>query len=79
MPAFEFGRDGPDGGFGSALLTRLPIRRSNSGSSCGHPACMTAANRPGYYRPRYLNIQRLNYLWTIRHSGKDHRQPDYIT
>jgi len=20
------------------------------------------------YRPRYLNIQRLNYLWTIRHS-----------
>jgi hypothetical protein len=21
------------------------------------------------YRPRYLNIQRLNYLWTIRHSS----------
>lgn len=21
----------------------------------------------GCYRPRYLNIQRLNYLWTIRH------------
>jgi hypothetical protein len=20
------------------------------------------------YRPRYLDIQRLNYLWTIRHS-----------
>ena len=23
----------------------------------------------GCYRPRYLNIQRLNYLWTIRHSS----------
>jgi hypothetical protein len=21
------------------------------------------------YRPRYLNIQRLNYLWTVRHSS----------
>jgi len=21
------------------------------------------------YRPRYLNTQRLNYLWTIRHSS----------
>ncbi len=21
------------------------------------------------YRPRYLNIQRLNYLWAIRHSS----------
>ena len=21
------------------------------------------------YHPRYLNIQRLNYLWTIRHSS----------
>jgi hypothetical protein len=21
------------------------------------------------YRPRYLKIQRLNYLWTIRHSS----------
>jgi len=21
------------------------------------------------YRPRYLNIQRLNYLWTIRHGS----------
>jgi hypothetical protein len=21
------------------------------------------------YRPRYLNIQRLNYLWTIRHCS----------
>jgi endonuclease/exonuclease/phosphatase family metal-dependent hydrolase len=25
VPAFEFGRDRPDGGFGNALLTRLPI------------------------------------------------------
>jgi hypothetical protein len=24
---------------------------------------------PSCYRPRYLNIQRLNYLWTIRHSS----------
>ena len=23
----------------------------------------------GCYRPCYLNIQRLNYLWTIRHSS----------
>jgi hypothetical protein len=23
----------------------------------------------GCYRPRYLNIQRLNYLWTIRLSS----------
>ena len=23
----------------------------------------------GCYRTRYLNIQRLNYLWTIRHSS----------
>jgi hypothetical protein len=23
----------------------------------------------GCYRPRYLNIQRLNCLWTIRHSS----------
>jgi hypothetical protein len=23
----------------------------------------------GCYRPHYLNIQRLNYLWTIRHSS----------
>jgi hypothetical protein len=22
-----------------------------------------------YYRPRYLTIQRLNYLWAIRHSS----------
>jgi hypothetical protein len=26
-------------------------------------------NSPRCYRPRYLNIQRLNYLWTIRHSS----------
>ena len=26
-------------------------------------------NGPWCYRPRYLNIQRLNYLWTIRHSS----------
>jgi hypothetical protein len=23
----------------------------------------------GCYRPRYLNIQRLNYLWTIRNNS----------
>src|SRR6185437_14352917 len=31
------------------------------------------AGQPSYedwcYRPRYLNIQQLNYLWTIRHSS----------
>jgi len=25
--------------------------------------------RQACYRPRYLNIRRLNYLWTIRHSS----------
>jgi len=36
---------------------------------------LTAAaySEPGFearcYRPRYLNIQRLDYLWTIRHSS----------
>jgi hypothetical protein len=25
--------------------------------------------RPRCYRLRYLNIRRLNYLWTIRHSS----------
>jgi hypothetical protein len=29
-------------------------------SNSGHDTC---------YRSRYLNIQRLNYLWTIRHSS----------
>jgi hypothetical protein len=28
-----------------------------------------AGQAGGCYRPRYLNIQRLNYLWTIRHSS----------
>ena len=28
------------------------------------------SGRPGFcYRPRYLNVQRLNYMWTIRHSS----------
>jgi len=27
------------------------------------------AREANCYRPRYLNIQRLNYLWTIRHSS----------
>jgi hypothetical protein len=29
---------------------------------------VTMSSVPACYRPRYLNIQRLNYLWTIRHS-----------
>jgi hypothetical protein len=32
-----------------------------SESAISSPSCC--------YRPRYLNIQRLNYLWTIRHSS----------
>ena len=28
-----------------------------------------AARTTSCYRPRYLNIQRLTYLWTIRHSS----------
>ena len=26
-------------------------------------------HRDRCYRPRYLNVQRLNYVWTIRHSS----------
>jgi hypothetical protein len=30
---------------------------------------ITGTTLTGCYRPRYLNIQRLNYLWTIQHSS----------
>ena len=37
--------------------------------TAGHRARIPAATEAACYRPRYLNIQRLNYLWTIRHSS----------
>jgi hypothetical protein len=45
--------------YDSALSVTCHTKRGNSGTR----------RSPGCYRPRYLNIQRLNYLWTIRHSS----------
>ena len=40
------------------------IKMGRGGDPLGDPA-----PAPWCYRPRYLNIRRLNYLWTIRHSS----------
>ena len=53
----------PDAGIhghsGPPAFTMTCIGTAGSGSHCLPSWC---------YRPRYLNIQRLNYLWTFRHS-----------
>ena len=60
---------------------RCHARRPRHQGLCLHPGRGRDADRQdrcpavryalthGCYRPRYLNIQRLNYLWTIRHSS----------
>ena len=49
-------------GFDRCQILGLPARPTS-----GPAATMIVPAR--CYRPRYLNIQRLNYLWTIRHSS----------
>jgi hypothetical protein len=49
---------------GAALLTST----ANAVMQLARPV-RAVVNAPGCYRPRYLIIQRLNYLWTIRHSS----------
>ena len=47
-------------------------------SSFADEAYLTAG--ASCYRPRYLNTQRLNYLWTIRHGcARTARRPDHVT
>ena len=60
---------------------RCHARRPRHQGPCLHPGRGRDADRHdrcpavryalthGCYRRRYLNIQRLNYLWTIRHSS----------
>ena len=50
------------GGLVVAFLAGAPL----AAIAAGHVA-YSAGSR--CYRPRYLDIQRLNYLWTIRHSS----------
>ena len=55
--AAGFGGVGPQAEGASTVASGVPplIARDRARGRC--------------YRPRYLNIQRLNYLWTIRHSS----------
>ena len=60
---------------GPAALTRPgPSRQTGPRASPPVASCQSATRRLSgavdrCYRPSYLNIQRPNYLWTIRHSS----------
>jgi hypothetical protein len=45
------------------------IEGNRAGKAGRYFSVLNWASEYGCYRPRYLNIQRLNYLWTIRHSS----------
>jgi hypothetical protein len=48
----------------------IGVGQSAAGGVHGFPSELTSfIGRAAGVLPRYLNIQRLNYLWTIRHSS----------
>ena len=53
------------------MIDEAVIRRVVGGAEVmrGRLRYLADSTQQGCYRPRYLNIQRLNYLWTIRHSS----------
>jgi transposase len=52
------------------MLPTTPARMTHDYLRNGTTSLFAAFDvRSGCYRPRYLNIQRLNYLWTIRRSS----------
>jgi hypothetical protein len=56
----------------NADFTGRAITRRTAPTWCGPPPTRkprSCRSSTGCYRPRYLNIQRLNYLWTVRHSS----------
>lgn len=52
----------------SELVTNS-VRHSGSAVPGGQVTVTVVTGEGGCYRPRWLNIQRLDYLWTIRHSS----------
>ena len=70
LPTTAHCRRGPSAAAaGSPNRAPIDIPKTLTCASSASPRSASAETASSSYRPRYLNIQRLNYLWTIRHSS----------